>query len=182
MDFYRQAINNAVEKLNTEKRKMEDRDTYGKAFLQIFNLWRQNEVLKAFVMSKRFAKVAAQLLGVEGVRLYHDQALYKEPGGGRTPWHQDQYYWPLDTDKTVTMWMPLVNITKDMGIMNFVSRTHKLGYMVPKAISDESEDYLITSSRTTTTRLLAHRRQMLATPLFTLAGPYTTRQLTNLTE
>jgi len=137
--FYRQAILDAVQKMNTEKRKMEDRDTYGKAFLQIFNLWRQNEVLKNFVLAKRFAKVAAQLMGVEKVRLYHDQALFKEPGGGHTPWHQDQYYWPLDTNNTITMWMPLVNITSEMGIMRFASGTHKLGYVTSKKISDESE-------------------------------------------
>ncbi len=141
VEFYRSAIKDAVAVMNTEKRKLADRDTYGKAFLQIFNLWRQNEVLKKFVLAKRFAKVAAQLMGVEKVRLYHDQALFKEPGGGHTPWHQDQYYWPLDTDKTITMWMPLIDITKDMGIMNFVSETHRLGYVSSKAISDESEDF-----------------------------------------
>jgi ectoine hydroxylase-related dioxygenase (phytanoyl-CoA dioxygenase family) len=139
--FYRQAILDAVHKMNTERRKMEDRDTYGKAFLQIFNLWRQNEVLKNFVLAKRFAKAAAQLMGVEKVRLYHDQALFKEPGGGHTPWHQDQYYWPLDTDNTITMWMPLIDITKEMGIMNFASQTHKLGYVTSKEISDESESF-----------------------------------------
>jgi len=103
ISFYRGAILDAVKKLNTERRKLEDRDTYGKAFLQIFNLWRQNEILKTFVLSKRFAHVAAKLMDVEKVRLYHDQALFKESGGGPTPWHQDQYYWPLDTNNTITM-------------------------------------------------------------------------------
>src|ERR1700733_3991468 len=79
--FYRTAILDAVKKLNTEKRKLADRDTYGKAFLQVFNLWRENEILKAFVLSKRIAHVAAKLMGVDKVRLYHDQALFKEPGG-----------------------------------------------------------------------------------------------------
>ncbi len=139
--FYRKAILEAVHKMNTEKRKMEDRDTYGKAFLQIFNLWRQNEVLKKFVLAKRFAQVAAQLMGVDRVRLYHDQALFKEPGGWHTPWHQDQYYWPLDTNNTITMWMPLIDITKEMGIMNFASESHKLGYVTSKKISDESESF-----------------------------------------
>jgi ectoine hydroxylase-related dioxygenase (phytanoyl-CoA dioxygenase family) len=139
--FYRQAILDAVQKMNTERRKLEDRDTYGKAFLQIFNLWRQNEVLKNFVLAKRFARVAAQLMGVDKVRLYHDQALFKEPGGGHTPWHQDQYYWPLDTNNTITMWMPLIDITKEMGIMNFASRTHKLGHVTSKEISDASESF-----------------------------------------
>jgi ectoine hydroxylase-related dioxygenase (phytanoyl-CoA dioxygenase family) len=141
VSFYREGILDAVKKLNTEKRKLEDRDTYGKAFLQIYNLWRQNEMLKTFVLSKRFAHVAAKLMGVEKVRLYHDQALFKEPGGGPTPWHQDQYYWPLDTNNTITMWMPLINITEDMGIMRFASESHKLGYVTAEAISDASEQF-----------------------------------------
>lgn len=141
ISFYREAILDAVRKMNTEKRKLEDRDTYGKAFLQIYNLWRQNQILKSFVLSRRFAHVAARLMGVEKVRLYHDQALFKEPGGGPTPWHQDQYYWPLDTNNTITMWMPLINLTADMGIMRFASRSHKLGYVTAEAISDASEEF-----------------------------------------
>ena len=39
----------------------------------------QNEQVKEFVFSRRLAGIAAQLLGVHAVRLYHDQALYKEP-------------------------------------------------------------------------------------------------------
>src|SRR5436189_133361 len=83
-------------------------------FLQVMNLWEVDESVKKFTLAKRFAKIAADLLGVENVRLYHDQALYKEPGGGFTPWHQDQYYWPLSTTNTVTMWMPLIDITEDL--------------------------------------------------------------------
>ncbi|MEI9917660.1 MAG: phytanoyl-CoA dioxygenase family protein [Bacteroidota bacterium] len=141
ISFYRDAILEAVKKLNTEKRKLEDRDTYGKAFLQIYNLWRQNEILRSYVLSKRFAHVAAKLMGVEKVRLYHDQALFKEPGGGPTPWHQDQYYWPLDTNNTITMWMPLIDLNETMGIMRFASETHKLGYVTAEAISDVSEQF-----------------------------------------
>jgi ectoine hydroxylase-related dioxygenase (phytanoyl-CoA dioxygenase family) len=141
VNFYRKAILDGVEKLNTERRKMEDRDTYGKAFLQIFNLWRQNDILRKFVLAKRFAHVAAKLMGVDRVRLYHDQALFKEPGGGHTPWHQDQYYWPLDTNNTITMWMPLVDINSDMGIMRFASGTHTLGSVTSKEISDDSESF-----------------------------------------
>ena len=46
-------------------------------------------------------------LKVEGVRLYADQALYKKPHGGYTPWHCDAVYWPLATDKAITAWIPL---------------------------------------------------------------------------
>lgn len=136
---YHAVISNAAMKYNTEKRKMEDRDTYGKAFLQIMNLWRHDENVKRMVFSKRLAKVAADLLGVKNVRLYHDQALFKEPGGGPTPWHQDQYYWPIDTDKTITMWMPLVDIDVDMGMLTFASGSQKKGSIFDYEISDESE-------------------------------------------
>jgi ectoine hydroxylase-related dioxygenase (phytanoyl-CoA dioxygenase family) len=120
---------------------MKDRDTYGRAFLQIFNLWRDSELMRQFVLAKRFGKVAAQLMGVEHVRIYHDQALFKEAGGGHTPWHQDQFYWPLDTEHTITMWMPLVDLSQEMGIMQFVSGSHERGPILSKEISDASEEF-----------------------------------------
>ena len=91
------------------------------------------------MFAHRFAGVAAQLLGVERVRLYHDQALIKEAGGGPTPWHQDQYYWPFEGDTTVTMWMPLIDLPDEIGSMTFASGSHRLGYLGEYAISDESE-------------------------------------------
>jgi ectoine hydroxylase-related dioxygenase (phytanoyl-CoA dioxygenase family) len=136
---YREVILETADKFNTEKRKMEDRDTYGKAFLQIMNLWTRDENVKKFVLAKRFAKIAADLLGVKNVRIYHDQALFKEAGGGPTPWHQDQYYWPIDTHDTITMWMPLIDINIEMGMLTFASGSHSLGYALDKEISDESE-------------------------------------------
>lgn len=118
---------------------MKDRDTYGKAFLQIMNLWEVDETVKQFTLAKRFGQLAADLLGVPNVRLYHDQALFKEPGGGPTPWHQDQYYWPLDTPNCVTMWMPLVDISVEMGMLTFATGSHKHGLVENLDISDESE-------------------------------------------
>lgn len=137
---YSPAISDATNRHSTEQRKLENRDTYGKAFLQITNLWRHDERVKEFVFAKKFAQLAADLLGVEKVRLYHDQALFKEPEGGCTPWHQDQYYWPLDTEKTITMWMPLVDINERMGMLTFASGSHRFGALGSVEISDESEN------------------------------------------
>lgn len=136
---YREVISQAATKFNTEHRALKDRDTYGKAFLQIMNLWEVDENVKQYTLAKRFGKIAAELLGVDNVRIYHDQALYKEAGGGLTPWHQDQYYWPLNTNKTVTMWMPLTDITEEMGMLTFASGSHQAGFVGNIAISDESE-------------------------------------------
>lgn len=136
---YRPVIVGAADRYNTEKRKLEDRDTYGKAFLQIMNLWQVDQDVRKFVLAKRMAKIAADLMGVRNVRIYHDQALFKEPGGGPTPWHQDQYYWPIDTFNTITMWMPLVDIDEDMGMLTFASCSYTKGSIFNYEISDESE-------------------------------------------
>jgi ectoine hydroxylase-related dioxygenase (phytanoyl-CoA dioxygenase family) len=138
---YDPVISRAVQEFNTESRALAERDTYGKAFLQVMNLWVNDEAVRRYTMARRFAKIAADLMGVDGVRIYHDQALYKEPGGGRTPWHQDEYYWPLDTDNTLTLWMPLVDITSEMGTLNFASGSGEQGYLSKIPISDESERY-----------------------------------------
>ena len=137
---YQPCIKAAVDRFNTEHRPVAERDTYAKAFLQIMNLWVRDEAVRRFTLARRFGKIAADLMGVKGVRIYHDQALFKEPGGGFTPWHQDQYYWPVDTDHTITMWMPLIDVTPEMGTLVFASGSQVTGYIEALPISDKSEE------------------------------------------
>jgi ectoine hydroxylase-related dioxygenase (phytanoyl-CoA dioxygenase family) len=80
-------------------------------------------------------------MGVKGVRLYHDQALIKEPGGKPTPWHQDYYYWPLETEHTITMWMPLVDVSREMGSMSFVVGSHRNSAFKQQPIPEASQEY-----------------------------------------
>ncbi|MEL6192281.1 MAG: phytanoyl-CoA dioxygenase family protein [Bacteroidota bacterium] len=139
IQHFNKVISRKVEEMNQEKRDLQKRDTYGKAFLQLFNLWLEDEEVKSFVFSKRLASIASQLMQVEGVRMYHDQALFKEAGGGITPWHADQYYWPLETDKTITAWIPLQPISLEMGPLEFSAGSHKIVDGRDLEISDESE-------------------------------------------
>lgn len=132
-------ITRKVHELNTMHLPLEERSTYARAFLQVMNLWRQSDEVRRLVFSKRLAKIASSLLGVERVRLYHDQALYKEPAGGFTPWHADQYYWPLATNKTVTAWIPLQETPLPMGPLEFSAGSHNLTTGRDLKISDESE-------------------------------------------
>lgn len=140
-ELYRREISKVVKNESEEMKPMKERDSYNKAFLQVHNLWEKNHMIKEFTLGRRFAGIAAKLLGVERVRLYHDQALYKESGGGKTPWHQDQYYWPIDTFNTITIWMPLVDIDEEMGILQFASGSHKKDGLKAIAISDDSDAY-----------------------------------------
>jgi len=126
--------------LNTQRQPLAERSTYDRAFLQVMNLWQHSAVVTEFVMSQRLGRIAAQLLEVPGVRLYHDQSLYKEPGGGITPAHADQYYWPLASDRTVTAWIPLQPVPEDMGPLGFYAGSQSVQFGRELGISDESEE------------------------------------------
>jgi len=118
---------------------IEDRDTYGKAFLQIGNIWARDAEVARFACCKRLASIAAQLMELPSVRMYHDQALYKEAHGGLTPWHCDQHYWPLSNDRSITAWVPLVDVPVEMGPLSFAAGSHRHDFGRELAISDESE-------------------------------------------
>ncbi|WP_420147810.1 phytanoyl-CoA dioxygenase family protein [Spirosoma sp.] len=142
LDYYGTIITDLVFKLNTLIKPMDERTTYERAFLQIMNLWQEDEQARAFVFSKRLAKIATDLMGVQGVRLYHDQALYKEPSGGITPWHADQFYWPLSSPNTVTVWIPLQDTPMEMGPLAFAEGSQHVEIGRDIEISDESESIL----------------------------------------
>ena len=139
LEHYRLSINARVAELSADALPLDQRSTYGKAFLQIMNLWTQSEEVKEFVFGKRLARIAAELMGASGVRMYHDQALYKEPGGGITPWHADQYYWPVSSEKMVTAWVPLQRTPQEMGPLAFCEKSHRFQIGRDLEISDESE-------------------------------------------
>jgi ectoine hydroxylase-related dioxygenase (phytanoyl-CoA dioxygenase family) len=149
LDFFNTVITDQVNKMNQVAIPLENRSTYGKAFLQLFNLWCENSTVKELVFSKRIAKIAANLMQVDGVRMYHDQALFKEAGGGITPWHADQYYWPLSSDKTITAWIPLQGVSLDMGPLEFSAGSHVIVEGRELAIGDESEVIIQSKLRVT---------------------------------
>ncbi|HEY9008763.1 MAG TPA: phytanoyl-CoA dioxygenase family protein [Ohtaekwangia sp.] len=142
LTWYGDIITEWVFRLNTLTKPMEERTTYEKAFLQVMNMWREHDAIREFVFSKRLARIAAELMGVQGVRLYHDQALYKEPSGGITPWHADQFYWPLSNDNTITVWIPLQDTPLEMGPLAFAESSQHVAIGRDKEISDESEAML----------------------------------------
>lgn len=139
LQHYGNEITRLTIALNTQTQSMAARSAYDKAFLQVMNLWEQSALVKEFVFGKRLARIATELLQVSGVRLYHDQSLYKEPGGGITPAHADQYYWPLSSDRTVTAWIPLQAVPADMGPLGFYAGSQAVEFGRNLGISDESE-------------------------------------------
>ncbi len=117
---------------------MEARDTYSRAFIQVGNLWTKGAQARRLTFSRRLARIAAELLETRGVRLWHDQALYKEPSGGFTPWHADQQYWPMASGLSVTAWIPLHAVPLEQGPLSFGRGSHRKRIGRVLTISDES--------------------------------------------
>lgn len=136
-------INRDVDEYNRLKDiPLADRSIYDQAFVQVMNLWTRSEHVRELACCKRLARVAAELLGTRGVRMWHDQALYKEPGGGFTPWHVDQHYWPMASPMCVTAWIPLQPVPMEMGPLCFGRGSHRKHIGRDLEISAESEQQI----------------------------------------
>lgn len=134
-------MNAAIDKVKSTGDKQQRIDDYSNIFTQVTNIWKVDPSTADFILNKRFGQIAADLLGVKKVRLYHDQALVKFPKAGKTPWHQDYFYWPIDSAKTITMWLPLHDCPHSMGTMQFASGSHNDETIDPWPIREGSEEY-----------------------------------------
>jgi ectoine hydroxylase-related dioxygenase (phytanoyl-CoA dioxygenase family) len=95
--------------------------------MQCINLWEDHPDVLPLTFHPKISEAAALLIGVPALRLWHDQALYKEPGGRYTEPHQDQPYWPMDEIDTLTAWVPFDGSTKETGCMGYVPGSHRIG-------------------------------------------------------
>ncbi len=140
---YAPEINRLVDEYNRLKDiPFEERSLYDQAFIQVHNLWTRSERVRELAFSKRLARIAAELLGTRGIRMWHDQALYKEPSGGFTPWHVDQQYWPMASSLSVTAWIPLQAVPIEMGPLCFGRGSYHKRIGHDLEISAESEQQI----------------------------------------
>lgn len=128
----RAAVSAAVEEELPSSAERAKAGPYSNLFIQRVNLWQRHASVREFTLSPRFANIAARLAGVP-VRIWHDQALYKEPMvGTRTPWHQDAHYWPhVDPRHQITLWIALSATTTRNGCMAFVPGTQVFETLPP---------------------------------------------------
>ena len=90
-------------------------------------LWETDPEVAPLTFHPVLAQAAAELLGVDRVRLWQDQALYKEPGGRITDAHQDAPFWPIGDAPLVSAWIPLDGSTRENGALGYVPGSHTVG-------------------------------------------------------
>ncbi len=112
-----------------DTRAVAEKSRYEQSFQQCMNLWEDCLDVRPLTFHPRLAETAARLLGVEGLRVWHDQALYKEPGGRHTDAHQDQPYWPIVETDTITAWIPFDGSTGESGAMAYIPGSHRFGVL-----------------------------------------------------
>ena len=103
----------------------EDADYFGKVFDQLLNLWQTDEDAREIMLDERIGKMAAQLAGVDGIRIWHDQALIKRPWANPTAWHLDTPFWSFSDRNAISIWVALDNATLENGCLFFIPGSHK---------------------------------------------------------
>ncbi len=130
LDTWRSAVDEAVA-LRDDYRMPEGSYRIGRkadaevVFRQRVNLWMDHDGVRALMLDSRLGKMAADLEGVDGIRIWHDQALIKMPWANPTTWHQDNTKWSFASTHAITIWVALDEVTLQNGCMFFLPGSHK---------------------------------------------------------
>ena len=76
-------------------------------FVQRINLWTDQEGMRELMMDPRLGKMASELAGVDCMRIWHDQALNKQPWANPTGWHLDNPLWSYSSRDALSIWVAL---------------------------------------------------------------------------
>ncbi|WP_219223166.1 phytanoyl-CoA dioxygenase family protein [Pedobacter antarcticus] len=134
LSFWREALDEAIKNRNGNKMpgrkevygKGDDNDKsyYDNVFDQLLNLWQDNEKMKSIMLDERLGKMAADLCGADGIRIWHDQALIKKPWANPTSWHLDTPYWSFSDRRALSIWVALDDATYENGCLFFIPGSH----------------------------------------------------------
>ncbi|HEY8661217.1 MAG TPA: phytanoyl-CoA dioxygenase family protein [Hanamia sp.] len=103
----------------------EDAEYFSKVFDQLLNLWQTNHKMKEIMLDKRIGKMAAQLSDSDGIRIWHDQALFKRPWANPTSWHLDAPFWSFSDRRALSIWVALDDATLENGCLYFIPGSFK---------------------------------------------------------
>ena len=146
LESWRQAVDGAVRQRGKQRMLHqevdEDREeTYDdNVFVQRVNLWQDNVDVRRLILDARLGKMAADLAGVDGVRLWHDQALIKQPWANPSGWHLDNPYWSYSSRETLRLWVALDDAALQNGCLYFLPGSHKTATFANAGIGENISD------------------------------------------
>jgi len=98
---------------------------YAHVFIQCMRLADTHTGMARLILDERLGEAAAALAGVDGLRVWHDQALVKPPYGNPTGWHLDVPFWSFDSPDAISIWIALDDATVENGCLWYLPGTHR---------------------------------------------------------
>jgi 2-oxoglutarate-dependent dioxygenase len=93
---------------------------------QICNGWKADPTLAAQTLSARTGRLAAELMGWDGVRIVQDNVIWKPPGAKSLGMHQDGSYLDyLVPPEMLTCWIPLDDTSEAAGTLTYAAGSHR---------------------------------------------------------
>lgn len=102
-----------------------DAEYHSKVFDQLINLWQTSDEVEKLMVDPKIGEMAAKLAGVAGIRIWHDQALFKKPWANPTSWHLDTPFWSFTDRRALSIWIALDDATLENGCLFFIPGSHK---------------------------------------------------------
>ncbi|MBB5436689.1 ectoine hydroxylase-related dioxygenase (phytanoyl-CoA dioxygenase family) [Pedobacter sp. AK017] len=102
-----------------------DADYFGKVFDQLLNLWQTDKGVKELMLDRRIGEMVSALSNADGVRIWHDQALFKRPFANPTAWHLDTPFWSFSDRQALSIWVALDDSTLENGCLYFIPGSFK---------------------------------------------------------
>eukprot|EP01051_Picozoa_sp_SAG22_P023686 SAG22_NODE_6223_length_883_cov_2.096939_1_plen_214_part_10 len=103
---------------------------YEKVFTQRLNLWMTDPIMRGLMLCPGLGEMVTKLSAehmpeCEGMRIWHDQTLIKEPWANATAWHIDNPNWSYTSIGAITLWLALDEATIKNGALHFIPGSWK---------------------------------------------------------
>jgi ectoine hydroxylase-related dioxygenase (phytanoyl-CoA dioxygenase family) len=126
---WRAVTEDAVQQRLTERSGLTNQNDpdsyYAQVFTQCVRLADTHTGMAELMLDERLGEAAATLAGIDGIRIWHDQALFKPPYGNPTAWHLDNPYWSFYSPNAISIWVALDDATLANGCLWYLPGTHK---------------------------------------------------------
>ncbi len=99
----------------------------GARFFGDYCNWTAIPEFRSFVHDSPAGEIARQLMGSRVARIFHEHLLVKEAGADiPTPWHHDSPYYCVSGQQSVSLWLPLDPVPREICLES-VAGSHAWG-------------------------------------------------------
>ena len=113
---------------------------YAQVFTQCVHLADIHPGMAELIFDERLGRLAGALAGVDGIRIWHDQALVKPAYGNHTAFHFDNPFWSFHSKDSLSIWLALDDATLENGCLWYFPGTHKETLFEPVGIGENLGD------------------------------------------